>query len=101
MSYKRLNRGTLVRGEWCITPEGEHATIAEISTHGISIDRIIECWNACINLEHPEEDIKKIIEAPKFFTESTVNCQCDFKGWSPNMLTAYRKNNEALDLIKE
>ncbi len=25
-------------------------------------ERLASCWNACINLEHPESDLKKILE---------------------------------------
>jgi len=55
-------------------------------------DRLVSCWNACRNLEKPEQDIPKLIEALKTITSYDLG---DFPSSVVNLLY------EALALVKE
>jgi hypothetical protein len=54
-------------------------------------ERLASCWNACLNLENPESDLREIIEALRETASAGTYIGTD----------TYKKICEALALIKE
>lgn len=55
-------------------------------------ERIASCWNACLNLENPQDDIKKLREILEYLQ---TNINPDFNSWITKRI------DEALSLFKE
>jgi len=61
-------------------------------------ERLVSCWNACLNLENPEQDLPKIIEALK-----DTNQTLRFSSYADGIIfkRSIELSNEALALVKE
>jgi hypothetical protein len=65
-------------------------------------ERLASCWNACLNLENPEQDFKKIVEALKEYTKLSYTKEKDCAVISLKSLSKVTQLiSEALALIKE
>jgi len=99
--YKKVKLGTLNQQlGWHIILEDEAKEyhIAYIAPAGVDVRRFVSCWNACTQLDNPEQDLPKIIEALK-----DTNQTLRFSSYADGIIfkRSIELANEALTLVKE
>lgn len=83
-TFIRGGDGGKIADAFCIWREREESNA--------NAERLVSCWNACLNLENPESDLPKIIESlRKAYLFHSKNWNKDF----------CEEVKQVLDLVKE